>query len=108
MIFNFLTYIKPVWYFNRNQQNGKTIFSNPKAIPKEIENYIIWDNNYKSNEASLRDASWQVFQKGYIGNTETLRFEGKFPIVDEYRFVRKYQKSFLGKLLFAVAITYLK
>ena len=66
MIFNFLKYIRPVWYFNKNQQNGKTIFPNSELLPKEIKAHIIWDNNYESEEAILRDASWQAFQKGYI------------------------------------------
>ncbi len=93
MIFTFLKYIKPIWYFNLPLNNGKFIFPDPDYLAEEIKKYIIWDNTYESKEAMLRDASWQVFQKGYIGRTAALGFTTLIPIIDEYRFVRKHHKS---------------
>ena len=72
MIFKFLTYIRPVWYFNKTTKEGKTVFPNPTLVPDEFRQKIVWDANYKSEEAKLRDASWQLFQKGYIGKVTSL------------------------------------
>jgi glycosyltransferase involved in cell wall biosynthesis len=92
MIFDFLKYIRPVWYFNRPNLNGKTVFPDPRELSKNILGYLSEDLEYLSDEARLRDLSWQAFQKGYIGDRKTLSFSETIPLVDEYRFVRKYHK----------------
>ena len=64
MIFNFLKYIRPVWYFNRNQLNGETVFPDPAKLPNEILDYIEWDNNYESEVSPhilLVDKSLLIF-----------------------------------------------
>src|SRR5690606_15386755 len=36
------------------------------------------------------DLSWQAVNKGYIGNSEVYSSFQKIPLIDEYRFIRKY------------------
>lgn len=92
MLFEFLKYIRPTWYFNRSTLSGATVFPNPVDLPNKLLALIEFDTDYSCNEAKLRDASWQIFQKGIIGNFKTLNFVEKIAIIDEYRFVRKYHK----------------
>lgn len=92
MIFLFLKYIRPVWYFNRSTLEWKTVFPNPKFLPEEITDQLSADLKYQSEEARIRDLSWQAFQKGYIGKVSSIDFSFDIPLIDEYRFVRKYHK----------------
>src|SRR5690606_7731463 len=48
------------------------------------------DPKFKSEKAREYDPSWQAVNKGYIGNAETYISFEKIPVVDEYRFLRKY------------------
>ena len=45
MLFEFLKYIRPVWYFNRNQLNGNTVFPNPELLPEEIKEQVTLANS---------------------------------------------------------------
>ncbi|OIQ36295.1 MAG: glycosyl transferase family 2 [Bacteroidetes bacterium MedPE-SWsnd-G1] len=93
MIFKFLTYIRPVWYFNKARMDDSTVFPNPNDIPKEVWEQIEVDEGYISEMAIERDLAWQAHQKGYIGKSNTLKFSDRVPLIDEYRFVRKYHKK---------------
>ena len=90
MIFSFLKYINPISYFNKSRKDRRSIFPIWEEIPDEVKKFITLDTSYSSKESSYLDASWQLVQKGYIGNTETYKFNFKNPLQDEYRFVRKY------------------
>ena len=90
MIFSFLKYVNPISYFNKMRKNNRSIFPIWEEIPNEVKEFITLDSSYSSKESSYLDASWQLVQKGYIGNTETYKFNFKNPLQDEYRFVRKY------------------
>ena len=90
MIFSFLKYINPISYFNKSRKDSRSIFPIWEEIPDEVKKFITLDTSYSSKESSYLDASWQLVQKGYIGNTETYKFNFKNPLQDEYRFVRKY------------------
>lgn len=93
MIFQFLTYIRPVWYFNISRKDRTTVFPDPKALPKEILKQLDRDDAYISEIACERDLAWQANQKGYVGKNATLNFNDRVPLLDEYRFTRKYHKS---------------
>jgi glycosyltransferase involved in cell wall biosynthesis len=94
MIFTFLKYIRPTWYFNLSRKNQTTVFPLYDSLPKEVKNSIDLDVDYFSEISRQRDASWQAFQRGYIGHGSILDINKEIPLVDEYRFVRKYHKSF--------------
>ena len=92
MLFNFLKYIRPVWYFNLKPQRNFYYFPNQQdLIAKGIE--LKEDCEYKSYDARTRDLGWRAFQMGYINPEEKEDWEiwktVKLPIQDEYRFFRK-------------------
>lgn len=90
MIFNFLRYLQPTHYFQLNRKNGASVFPIVSEISNSIVNQLQTDINFKSSIANQYDLSWQAIQKGYIGDTETYKTFQKLPIIDEYRFIRKY------------------
>ena len=90
MPFNFLKYLLPTHYFVLKRQDGTTIYPIISSLSKEIINQLEPDANYSSKIAGEYDLSWQAIKKGYIGNTPTYSKFEKLPVIDEYRFVRKY------------------
>lgn len=90
MIFNFLKYLQPTHYFALKKQDGRTVFPVISHLPKEITSRLKTDSYYVSNQTGEYDLSWQAIQKGYVGDTETFTSFEKLPIIDEYRFIRKY------------------
>jgi glycosyltransferase involved in cell wall biosynthesis len=65
-------------------------------LNKEEKALIVYDENYKSEESSLRDAAYQAWQKGILLFNQELKldFVGILPIQDEYRFIKKYFNPF--------------
>jgi glycosyltransferase involved in cell wall biosynthesis len=92
MIFRFLTYIRPTWYFNLIPKKGCHVFPQVDLLDQAIKDQLIYDANYISKTSSNRDLSWQAFQKGFVNTKASLEFKEVVPVVDEYRFVRKYHK----------------
>lgn len=92
MVFSFLKYIKPTWYFNLKPAKDFNYFpSKESLVAYELE--LEYDSSYVSVVSQERDLAWRAFQMGFISNTETLGLDVwrdiKLPIEDEYRFFRK-------------------
>lgn len=66
------------------------MFPRVDLLPNEIRSTLPIDTGYQSTSAREYDLSWQAVNKGYIGNTPTYEAFNKLPLVDEYRFLRKY------------------
>ena len=90
MLFKFLKYLHPTHYFQLYRKDGSCVFPDPLLLPEKILNQLKPDPCFKSELARRYDLSWQAIHKGYIGNNETYKSFEKLPIVDEYRFLRKY------------------
>lgn len=90
MLFQFLQYLQPTHYFQLYRKEGTSIFPRVEALPKETVEQLKPEPGFKSEIARKYDLSWQALQKGYIGNTAVYTSFKKLPIVDEYRFLRKY------------------
>ena len=92
MIFNFLKYIKPTWYFNLKPTIDYSYFPKMETINKKGFQLEI-DDEFTSEEAKNRDLAWRAFQCGFIAPSEKDGLDvwekSKLPIVDEYRFFRK-------------------
>jgi glycosyltransferase involved in cell wall biosynthesis len=92
MIFNHLKYLKPIWYFNLKPKKAYCYFPSEKQL-QEDGFYIEKDSNYKSKTAQIHDLSWYAFQSGFITNEKQNGVDiwknNKFPLEDEYRFLRK-------------------
>lgn len=90
MLFSFLKYLQPAHYFQLYKKDGSSIFPIPEKLPKEILEQLESDPGFKSRHAENYDLSWQAINKGYIGNAETYSSFEKLPLIDQYRFLRKY------------------
>lgn len=104
MIFNFLTYIKPIWYFNLKPQRDFCYFPTEAQL-KASGCVLEKDKNYISEDAQQRDLAWRAFQLGFVSKEQTPGMDiwkkVKFPIEDEYRFIRKnYHKAWVSYVLF--------
>lgn len=70
---------------------------NYHLLPEHDRQLIEYDKAYSAAPATLRDAAYQAFQKGIIARDAslvlTLPVDEGLPVIDEYRFVRKYFHS---------------
>lgn len=92
MIFHFLKYIKPIWYFNLRRKDGNCVFPDPADLPKEVME-VCTRHAYEDEKAVAADLSWQALQKGFVGNSSFPYFDTRHRLKDEYRFIRTYFKS---------------
>ncbi len=90
MLFKFLKYLQPTHYFALYNKAGNSIFPIVNDLPEEILEQLEKDVNFKNKLAQEYDMSWQVIQKGYVGNAKTYTSFEKLPLTDEYHFIRKY------------------
>lgn len=92
MIFNFLKYLRPTWYFNLRPKVDYAYFPTEAILRKEGHK-LNKDTQYKSPEAQQRDLAWRAFQLGFISEKPKEGIDVwekvKLPIADEYRFIRK-------------------
>lgn len=92
MIFNFLQYLKPIWYFNLKAQQDFGYFPTEKQL-KEAGYITTKDSQYQSEIAKDRDLGWTAFQQGFINPKKEAGFDiwqkVKLPVHDEYVFLRK-------------------
>lgn len=92
MIFNYIKYLKPIWYYNLKPLNDYSYFPSEDQLQKEGFS-MKRDLKYKSVTAQRHDLSWAAFQSGFItmdkGNGIDVWLNYDIPAVDEYRFLRK-------------------
>jgi len=98
MIFEFLKYIKPTWYFNLKPARDFSYFPTEEFIAQHNDLSLKKDTHYKSSEAQDRDLAWRAFQLGFIATEPkkgiNIWKKIKLPVQDEYRFVAKnYHKA---------------
>lgn len=110
MLFNFLKYIKPIWYFNLKPTIDYSYFPKIEIINKSGLNLVV-DEYFLSQEAQVRDLAWRAFQMGFISTNESeglaIWDEVALPVADEYRFFRKnFHKAWVVYTLFVRLITF--
>lgn len=109
MIFSFLKYIKPIWYYNLKPIQDYAYFPTEEQL-KEKGLDLKKDLQYKSQESQNRDLAYRAFQMGFISNKPKKGIdiwqEIQLPVADEYRFIRKnYHKAWsLYILIFRLLI----
>ena len=109
MIFNYLKYIKPIWYFNLKPSKDFCYFPTISQLEKAAFLFVI-DANYKSKIAQERDVAWTAFQQGFIKTDfqEGMNIwdEIKIPVQDEYVFLRKnFHKAWVFYVLLLRILT---
>lgn len=110
MIFEFLQYIKPTWYFNLKPAQDFSYFPTEEFL-KHQSTTLVKDTRYKSLEAQERDLAWRAFQCGFITaeKQKTIDIWEKisFPVEDEYLFFRKnFHKAWVFYVLFFRLFTF--
>lgn len=92
MIFNFLKYVKPIWYFNLQPKVDNGYFLHKNQL-EQLGFYQEYDTRYISNEAQIRDLAWCAFQSGVINKNYqsgiSVWKNTQLPIHDEYLFLFK-------------------
>lgn len=96
MVFSFIKYVSPVWYFNLRPKIDHGYF--PSAAQLRSNGMDLKpDLAYKSIAAQNRDLAYRAFQMGYINKSSLATNDiwqiEELPIVDEYRFLRKNYSS---------------
>lgn len=93
MLFSFLRYIKPIWYFNLKPSGNIPYFPDYDLLDEAEQKVIEWDTHYSAREVSKLDAAYQAWNRGVIVRHPELKLSihDVTPTVsDNYRFVRKY------------------
>ena len=104
MLFSFLKYLQPTRYFTLPNSNGKFIYPIVSEIPGDFLSYLKVDNKYNSIIARTYDLSYQAIEKGYVGEVKRIEFIEEIPVVDEYRFVKKYFSVFWYYYVFIIRL----
>jgi len=92
MLFNSLTYLRPIWYFNLPPKKDWGYFPSPEQLDA-LGTVFPPDKSYISEAAQNRDRAFVAFQSGFINRNYTAGLsiweKVKLPVQDEYRFLRK-------------------
>jgi hypothetical protein len=106
-IFNFKRYVQQFWYFNLKPKSNLPYWIDYRLLTKEEKSLIVYDSNFKTQEAGLRDAAYQAWQKGIMHNDPVLSLKQPFEpldLIDEYRFIKKYFNTFWSSYIFLLRL----
>ena len=93
MLFPFLRYISPTWYFNLPAAGPFAYFPDYDLLPEADRALIQWDAGYSHTGVARLDAAYQAWNKGFIVSDpeKGLDYSNTRPTLsDNYRFVRRY------------------
>lgn len=92
MIFEYLKYIRPIWYFNLKPLKDWGYFPTPEQF-ESMDFLFPIDLGYSSKIGQNRDRAYAAFQSGLIQKNAKFGMDvwqnECIPCVDEYRFLRK-------------------
>lgn len=98
MIFSFIKYTQPGWYFNLTPLSKKdfpTCLYHPDFTELPAGTAIELDKNYKTISAQYADAGYRLWHKGILLKADDKMINSfhhlpKPTVEDEYRFIKKY------------------
>ncbi len=92
MLFRFLQYINPGWYYHLRPRRAVAHFVQWEAMDETERKIIAYDPLYSDAAVSRLDAAWQGWARGIITTDSERRLHAlPTPLPeDEYRFLRKY------------------
>jgi len=92
MVFNFLRYIRPIWYFNLQPLKDFGYFPTTEQLDA-LGTLYPNDFGYESKAAQIRDRAYTAFQSGYLSlskqHGQNVWQKESISTQDEYRFLRK-------------------
>jgi len=105
--YQFLKYVRPIWYFHLKPFNGGNIvWVDFEQLSDDEKELIQYDANYSNSILSHWDASYQALMLGIIKQTEKKEDNNIYDDgialypVDIYRFIRKYYKNIWSYVVF--------
>ena len=91
MRFKFHQYINPTWFFHLKQNNKARPFPDFESLSESEKQLIKLDKGYSTEGSSKWDAAYQAWHRGIISfSSKPLELEKDPPVVDQYRFLKKY------------------
>ncbi len=115
MLFSFIRYTQPGWYFNlisKGKNNFPTCYYHPQLLPLPCYANIDADEDYQTFSAIYADIGYRAWHSGVLLETnqqviEEIRKMEQPSLKDEYRFIIKYWgKSWAFFVLFIRLITF--
>ncbi len=133
MLFSFLRYIAPTWYYNisSEQSSNHNYFLDYQSLSPSLQVILDIDKGYRSEAATLCDAAYQILKKGIMADDalplkiETQNKQSRsiklfadcmmdinsdvfiIDVVDNYRFVKRFfHPSHLYRIFFNRLITF--
>jgi glycosyltransferase involved in cell wall biosynthesis len=109
-MFQFYKFIAPTWYHRIPPKKSFVYFLDYRKLPEEIQAHIDFDQQYQSEAGKYMDAAFQAWNRGVMLNESHFELQpiGKIPLVDEYRFVKKYFNPFFPFYIFFIQFFLLK
>ena len=103
-MFQFYKFIAPTWYYRLAPKKSFTYFLDYRKLPDNLKSLIDFDSNYQSESARYMDAAFQGWKRGIMLNDPKFELTGchDIPLVDEYRFVKKYFNPFFAWFIFFI------
>ncbi len=93
MLFEFIKYIQPIWYFNQKPNGSVPYWLDYKKLPKKYSDIVEIGSGYKNESSALADAAYQLYYNGLIwrnSDAELQLQEVIKDVEDNYLFVSRF------------------
>lgn len=107
MLFDFIKYINPIWYWNLTPQTGDNFFANYSKLNKNEKSIISYSDEYEMDISSKLDAAYQAWHKGIITNNSNkliIDSDSRPTLTDNYRFAMRYFNPIWSYYIFFLRI----
>ncbi len=93
MLFEFLKYTSPTWYFNLKTEGKLPYFPDYDKLDNTLQALLELDNGYSTRDVARMDAAYQAWQKGFVLENPDVSLDFQHinrGISDNYRFLRRH------------------
>lgn len=93
MLFEFIKYIQPIWYFNQKPGGEVPYWIDYRKLPDDYAAIVQLDGTYKEEISTVADAAFQLYYNGLVWNNggAVLQMPAIIRNVeDNYLFVRRF------------------
>jgi len=95
-MFNFIKYIKPLWYYRLAYKMPHSVLLNKGELDKLVNADVLNKGGFKNENSCYMDLAYQALNSGFIPNTERTDLQDIViaDLEDNYRFIyRQFGKS---------------
>lgn len=111
MLFPFLQYVNPTWYFNLPSAGRIAYFPDYDLLSEKEQSFFKLDTEYSNRAVTKLDIAYQAWNKGIIEFDYEKKLDYvkvKPSILDNYRFLRKYYHPLWSWYVFIIRLISLK